>query len=100
MQNTDTVLVIRPVLRAGNHAFDHIPVEVPRATAEDQLSRLDAQRHTTWRGVRYATIEEENAFYGTEEEIIKEPVLEKAPETTIATATAEKTKTIRKTKGE
>jgi hypothetical protein len=71
-EKIDVVLVIRPVLRAGQHAFDHHTIEVPRATAEEQLNTLDAQRHATWRGVRYATPEENRAFYN-----VPEPELQK-----------------------
>jgi hypothetical protein len=80
-EQLDTVLVIRPIHKANTHAYDYVPVEAPRTTAEDQLGKPDAQRHITWRGVRYATEEEKRNFYNLPEPKAKIELSEVAIET-------------------
>jgi hypothetical protein len=72
----NTVLVIRPIHNAQRQAYEYKPIEVPAETAEDQLTKKDEQRNAAWRGVRYATDEEHNAYFKTAPKV----KIEKAPE--------------------
>jgi hypothetical protein len=93
---SDTVLVIRPIHNAQKQAYEYRPVEVPTHIAEEQLTRPDEKRNHHWRGVRYATSDEHNAFYKIAPKIEKV----EANTQTVSSEVIEKNKPGRKAKSE
>jgi hypothetical protein len=60
----NTVLVIRAIHDAQSRAYKYEPAEVAKDTAEEQLSKEEANRNYHWRAVRYASEEEYKEYYG------------------------------------
>jgi hypothetical protein len=72
-----TVLVINQIHDEKKRAYRFETTEVSEETARIQLSKQEGERNHYWKGVRYATKEEYNEFYGQEDE---KPVENKKPE--------------------
>lgn len=61
-----TVLIVNSIHDPQKRVYTYDTREVSEETANEQLSKAEADRNIYWRGVRYATPEEISEFYGSE----------------------------------